>query len=371
MKSNDEIKVEAEEPENLKNGHISPKMEVEEVENKMAQKRNLRMSGLWFLEFLAIVINFPKKLKISQIFPPVAQLSEKLAAEEARYTVFKKIRLSQLSTESHQKEKTSAPNQDLKRKRPTSALKNNNSSGNNTPDPSRAKYFDKSFKPIKPAGTTGKTTGKVEKPTPVNGSINGGIPALPFGNHHRTGSGRPSKINSSLKDLDDIHQLAAYLANNQTLSDSDKIRARKMVFKKQLSKYVNAVPAPELEKPDIIFFPTINSGEFVNLIGLEQVVNNIKLQNAKKKGGDRVIHGHLDNADDWKVKEDLRYGICYDCEECGTDFTPQWYCNGKKELEIKEAREKLQAKIDASEDEKMKKIDVNWRGWFLAEFWDS
>lgn len=46
MKSNDEIKVEAEEPENLKNGHISPKMEVEEVENKMAQKRNLRMSGL-------------------------------------------------------------------------------------------------------------------------------------------------------------------------------------------------------------------------------------------------------------------------------------------------------------------------------------
>ena len=72
--------------------------------------------------------------------------------------------------------------------------------------------------------------------------------------------------------------------------------------------------------------------EFVNLMGLEQVVNSIKLQNAKKKDN-KVIHGHLDNADDWRVKEDCDPGKPYECEICGTDFTPQWFKNSDSDKE--------------------------------------
>lgn len=324
------IKAEIEEPKPAINGK---KLDLEEVRNSQ-QFKDL-------------------KTAISQKRTHIDNLTQKLAAEEARYTVLKKIRLSQLSTENNKAEEkrkqemlaqkeaqeTSRrhtpsggsnynPNNTNRRPKPNqpTAINANNktasneTSENSTPRGSTPVNFDKSFKPIQPALATNggsRSTGKVLAPTPISYE-----PAR--------GKGRPSKNYTAVRDLDDIRQLAAYLAQNQSLSDTDKARARKLVFKKQLGKIIASCPPIETDKPDVVFFPLVNSNEFVNLIGLEQVVNTIKLQNVKKKGGDKVIHGHLDNADDWKVKDEMTPGQPYECENCKTDFTPQWYRNKDK-----------------------------------------
>lgn len=66
------------------------------------------------------------------------------------------------------------------------------------------------------------------------------------------------------------------------MSENDVKAAKTLVFRKQLNKTLQQCDPPQPEQPDIIFFPSNNSVDFVNLVGLEQVVTHIKAMNAKK-----------------------------------------------------------------------------------------
>merc|ERR1712168_532392 len=83
---------------------------------------------------------------------------------------------------------------------------------------------------------------------------------------------------------------------------------------------------PEPESPDIIFFPANNSAEFVNLVGLEQVVTHIKAMNSKKKSG-AASHAQLANSEDWAVQPSYKPPRPVECLSCGTDFSPSWHKN--------------------------------------------
>ena len=127
---------------------------------------------------------------------------------------------------------------------------------------------------------------------------------------------KPIKKITNVRDVEDVIQLANYLATNPRLSENDKINAQKVVFRKQMDKYLKSCPPPKPEKPDVIFFPSNNSGEFVNLTGLEQVVHHIKIMNSKKKDAKKNPYASLANADDWTIKETKPPGTPHCCSKC-------------------------------------------------------
>merc|ERR1712157_12903 len=259
-----------------------------------------------------------------------------------------------------------------KRQRAMGAKRGRNgdsSSGKNTP----THLSETRFKPINPAtATIGKNSNtKVLYPTPINNKNMTDSPN-PMNSGNLTPSsdkdisivggnsrqkGRPPKASQQLREMDDIRHLAVYLASNQNLNENDKTKAKKIVFRRKLEKLTEVEMQNKFDK-DIIFFPNINANEFVNLIGLEQVVNNIKIQNNKKKGkdvNDTQIHGHLENAEDWRIKVEDYDGLPFECEICGTDFTPQWY----KALEEVEKEKKKEEEGDKKEEKKEEEKDKN------------
>ena len=247
----------------------------------------------------------------------IQEVAEKLANEEARYTVLKKIRLSQLSTENAAKEAQEA----VEASHHKMEDKNNKSEIHNISSASSAKDNNK-FKPIQPASIktlSGKNT-PVLSPTP---KLRGASPGF---DSPKNKNGK--KLSS--KDLDDVHQLAHFLANNQKMSENDVKAAKTLVFRKQLNKTLQQCDPPQPEQPDIIFFPSNNSVDFVNLVGLEQVVTHIKAMNAKKpknpespeKSKNSV---ELANADCWTVAPRKTPPKPVECDNCGTDFSPQWH----------------------------------------------
>jgi hypothetical protein len=114
------------------------------------------------------------------------------------------------------------------------------------------------------------------------------------------------------------------------MSENDVKAAKTLVFRKQLNKTLQQCDPPQPEQPDIIFFPSNNSVDFVNLVGLEQVVTHIKAMNAKKpknpespaKSKNSV---ELANADCWTVAPRKTPPKPVECDNCGTDFSPQWH----------------------------------------------
>jgi len=247
----------------------------------------------------------------------IQEVAEKLANEEARYTVLKKIRLSQLSTENAAKEAQDAVEASNPNKMEDKKL--NPSEIHNISSASSAK--DNKFKPIQPAIKTlsGKNSPAVLSPTPKLHRASPGFDSP------KTKNGK--KLNS--KDLDDVHQLAHFLANNQKMSENDVKAAKTLVFRKQLNKTLQQCDPPQPEQPDIIFFPSNNSVDFVNLVGLEQVVTHIKAMNAKKKPDSPEKKPknsvELANADCWTVAPRKTPPKPVECSNCGTDFSPQWH----------------------------------------------
>ena len=135
------------------------------------------------------------------------------------------------------------------------------------------------------------------------------------------------------------------------MSENDIRAAKKLVFRKQLGKTLANCDPPQPEQPDIIFFPSNNSAEFVNLVGLEQVVTHIKAMNAKKKPTEKKSndelatnssqkspekekassattspsHSKLANSHCWAVQPRGKPDRPLECENCGIDFSPQWH----------------------------------------------
>ncbi|EDO32520.1 predicted protein [Nematostella vectensis] len=88
-----------------------------------------------------------------------------------------------------------------------------------------------------------------------------------------------------------------------------KQAAAKMALRKQLEKTLLQIPPPKPPPPEWSFLPSLNSTEFMTLVGFEMVVDVL----AHKKsvtGGSELSSPSL-------------------CGQCGTDFTPGWKAKPK------------------------------------------
>jgi hypothetical protein len=86
--------------------------------------------------------------------------------------------------------------------------------------------------------------------------------------------------------------------------------AAKMALRKQLEKTLLQIPPPKPPPPEMNFVPNLVSGEFVPLVGLEEVVKYMQEAASRIKG---------------EKPAEVRYVFNpFVCVQCGTDFTPVW-----------------------------------------------
>ena len=95
-----------------------------------------------------------------------------------------------------------------------------------------------------------------------------------------------------------------------SVSQAGKQAAAKMALRKQLEKTLLQIPPPKPPPPDWSFIPSLNSPEFMTLMGLEEVVKAIAIKEGK--------------ADANPLAETTKNGNPRICSACATDFTPGW-----------------------------------------------
>lgn len=98
--------------------------------------------------------------------------------------------------------------------------------------------------------------------------------------------------------------------SNSSASQVGKQAAAKMALRKQLEKTLLQIPPPKPPAPEWSFIPSLNSPDFMTLMGLEEVVKAIAIKEGKA------------NVD--PLAETTEKGNPRVCSACGTDFTPGW-----------------------------------------------
>ena len=94
-------------------------------------------------------------------------------------------------------------------------------------------------------------------------------------------------------------------------SPAQRQAAAKLALRKQLEKTLLQIPPPKPPPPEMNFLPSAASGEFVPLVGLEEVVKYIVETDAKSRGGGKG--------------PEVKYVFNpFTCVQCHTDFTPVW-----------------------------------------------
>jgi hypothetical protein len=152
-------------------------------------------------------------------------------------------------------------------------------------------------------------SGSLQKPTAVN---NGPSPAL---NQRSIVSG-VGNVNSTtpVNHRSQPAQQAKAPAQPQPpafdLNSAQRQAAAKMALRKQLEKTLLQIPPPKPPPPEMNFMPSQMNGEFVPLVGLEEVVKYIQEADSRIKG---------------EKTAEVRYVFNpFVCVQCGTDFTPVW-----------------------------------------------
>uniref|UniRef100_A0A0K2ULI0 Transcriptional repressor p66 coiled-coil MBD2-interaction domain-containing protein n=1 Tax=Lepeophtheirus salmonis TaxID=72036 RepID=A0A0K2ULI0_LEPSM len=93
-----------------------------------------------------------------------------------------------------------------------------------------------------------------------------------------------------------------------------KQAAAKLALRKQLEKTLLQIPPPKPPPPEMHFIPNPTNSEFICLLGLEECVSKILLEN----------------------KENTIMMTPFSCSQCSTDFTPTWkWDKGAKGKEVK------------------------------------
>ncbi|XP_076880312.1 GATA zinc finger domain containing 2Ab isoform X2 [Brachyhypopomus gauderio] len=108
-------------------------------------------------------------------------------------------------------------------------------------------------------------------------------------------------------------------ASPGTASDSPASRqaAAKLALRKQLEKTLLDIPPPKPPAPELNFLPSAANNEFIYLVGLEMVVQNLldltksKQQAAQQQAGPAPVSAQ-------PAKEP------FTCAQCQTDFTSRW-----------------------------------------------
>ncbi|KAM9428800.1 transcriptional repressor p66 alpha-like isoform 5-T5 [Salvelinus alpinus] len=86
--------------------------------------------------------------------------------------------------------------------------------------------------------------------------------------------------------------------------------AAKLALRKQLEKTLLEIPPPKLPTPELNFLPSAANNEFIYLVGLEDVVQNLLDSMMRAKTGKPPVKP--------AIKEP------FTCTQCSTDFTCRW-----------------------------------------------
>ncbi|XP_013385572.1 transcriptional repressor p66-alpha [Lingula anatina] len=95
-------------------------------------------------------------------------------------------------------------------------------------------------------------------------------------------------------------------AQQENITPEQRQAAAKLALRKQLEKTLLQIPPPKPPPPEMNFIPSLATGDFIWLVGLEEVVK------------------HILDADKGK-STDVKYVFNpFTCVQCKTDFTPVW-----------------------------------------------
>ncbi|MFH4979888.1 hypothetical protein AB6A40_006597 [Gnathostoma spinigerum] len=118
-----------------------------------------------------------------------------------------------------------------------------------------------------------------------------------------------------------------------TQTPAQKAAAAKLALRRQLEQQLLQIPAPRPPPPEMLFIPNGNQPDFCYLLGLDLVVQRILKDKSttladKEKGEVQSIHS-AGSPESSRVSEEP-----YQCEECGTDYTPSWRAIGTDESSL-------------------------------------
>ncbi|XDV22424.1 hypothetical protein PO909_027327 [Leuciscus waleckii] len=99
---------------------------------------------------------------------------------------------------------------------------------------------------------------------------------------------------------------------NSNDSPASRQAAAKLALRKQLEKTLLEIPPPKPPAPELNFLPSAANNEFIYLVGLEMVVQNLLDTLAKSK------QPQTESASTPALKEPFK------CSQCQTDFTSRW-----------------------------------------------
>uniref|UniRef100_A0A8C6X1K4 GATA zinc finger domain containing 2A n=1 Tax=Naja naja TaxID=35670 RepID=A0A8C6X1K4_NAJNA len=229
----------------------------------------------------------------------IKQLKEELRLEEAKLVLLKKLRQSQIQKE-------------------TTAQKPAGSSGNAVATPPPLVRGTQSIASSKSAllqNTSSRIPGTVIPPPLIRG---GQQTSSKLGSQQNTQIVMPPLVRGAQASPTSLKGAAGTSAQvnastassvasivNSNDSPASRQAAAKLALRKQLEKTLLEIPPPKPPAPEMNFLPSAANNEFIYLVGLEEVVQNL----LEAQG---------------KVSVSPSSQEPYSCVQCKTDFTCRW-----------------------------------------------
>jgi len=128
-------------------------------------------------------------------------------------------------------------------------------------------------------------------------------------------------------------------------------QAAKQALQKQIEKVLTSIQNPKPIKDEINFIPNAQNNEFIYYFGLETVVDFLTNSNDENKNKDNSTNGTSNENSPPQSKDQTKEPLI--CSQCGTDFSPTWKF---KELTTAEKRKQKDRKL---KDEKQTLAESN------------
>ncbi|XP_041428256.1 uncharacterized protein LOC100158394 isoform X2 [Xenopus laevis] len=109
---------------------------------------------------------------------------------------------------------------------------------------------------------------------------------------------------------------------NSNDSPASRQAAAKLALRKQLEKTLLEIPAPKPPAPELNFLPSAANNEFIYLVGLEEVVQN--LLESQGSASDPLQEDQKRSKVNCKISSASSSHEPYICAKCKTDFTSRW-----------------------------------------------
>uniref|UniRef100_A0A9L0RQA4 GATA zinc finger domain containing 2A n=1 Tax=Equus caballus TaxID=9796 RepID=A0A9L0RQA4_HORSE len=229
----------------------------------------------------------------------IKQLKEELRLEEAKLVLLKKLRQSQIQKE-------------------TTAQKPAGSAGSVVTTPPPLVRGTQNIPSGKPSLQTTSTRmpGSVIPPPLVRGGQQASSKLGPQASSQvvmpplvRGAQPSPASLKGTTATSAQANSTPTSVASVVTSADSPASRqaAAKLALRKQLEKTLLEIPPPKPPAPEMNFLPSAANNEFIYLVGLEEVVQNLLETQAGRMSAAVVLSREP-----------------YMCAQCKTDFTCRW-----------------------------------------------